>query len=245
MVSAERMSPKLRSLVDQLRCLILETKVGLAIGQESELCAKLGCTRAMLRQASRVLEFQGLLAVRRGARGGYYSSRPSAATVVSTAALYFESRQTSLEEVMRATRAFTSEAMRLACECPRHHPARQHLSSVLADLATKYPEDMDAYLFASDEVQIDEVIFEMVSNAPLELLIKILNEISVKEFGKRLFVRQPGRRVAWRELRIQQIKALLASDVVGAVKAVEQLNAWVSEWLKSEADLRHSIPNAA
>lgn len=245
MNSDERMSPKLKLLVDKLRNLILETKAGASIGQENDLCAALDCTRAMLRQASRVLEFQGLLTVRRGARGGYYGSRPTAATVVSTAALYFESRKTSLEEVMRATRTFTSEAVRLACECPAGHPARKHLRQVRAELAGKFPEDMDAFEFASDEVQIDEVIFEMVNNAPLELLIMILNRISVQEFGERLFVRQPARRVAWRNLRLQQIDALLRSDTDAAIQSMECLNAWVVKWLNADADIFDSMPSAA
>ena len=242
MGSIDGMSPRVRGLADKLRSIILATKAGALVGQENQLCIRLACTRSMLRQASRILEFQGLLNVRRGVRGGYYSARPSAEAVVATAALYFETRKTTLEEVMRATMAFTSEAIRLACKCPQDHPARLHLSRVRAELATKFPEDMDAFEFASDEVKVDEVIFEMVNNAPLELLIKILNRISVHEFGERLFVRQPARRIAFRTLRIQQVDALLAADAAGAVDATERLIACVLEWMAYEADLSNPIP---
>lgn len=227
----DRLSSRISAIVDRLREIILSTRPGTMIGQEPDLCARLGCTRAMLRQACRLLEFQGLLVVRRGVRGGYFGARPSADTVVETAAIYLEARQTSLEEALRAANTFTIEAVRLASACPRNHPARRHMMELRHELEGKFPEDMDAIEFAADEGRIDEAIFEMVNNDPLELLIKILNRISIHEFGERLFVRQPLRRVQFRNLRFQLIDHILAGHATEAMEVMNQMNARIVEWM--------------
>ncbi len=240
-----RMSKKLLGLTDEIRRMVLEAKPGRLIGQEPELCEKLRCTRAMLRQACRLLEFQGLLVVKRGARGGYFGARPSAESVVATAAIYLEAREISLEEALRATNTFTIAAMKLACECPLNHPGRQHLQDLRCELSQKYPEDMDAIEFASDEGRIDEVIFELVNNDPLELLIKILNRVSINEFGERVFVRQPQRRVHFRQLRFTMIDAILARDTNAAEAAMRELHNCVLDWLPLDPESRTALAAVA
>lgn len=238
-------SPKLSGLAQMLRARILELPEGTMIGQESDLMEGLGCTRAMLRQACRLLEFQGLLTVRRGPKGGYFGARPSPDTVVEAAAIYLEAKSASLEDALRATNTFTAEAMRLACDCPAGHPARRHLSELRDELRTKFPEDMDAIEFAEDDGRIDEVIYEMVSNEPLELFIKILNRMSTHEFGQRIFVRHPERRVHFRKLRFDLIDALLISDANAASEAMAALNRCIVLWMPIDDDAKAAIVRAA
>lgn len=230
----DRSSPKVRSLVGALRKVIFDLPDGALIGKENDLCARFGCTRAMLRQASRQLEIQGLLYIRRGPAGGYFAARPVMDTVIDIAALYFIGRGTTLDEALQAAMCCTLEVVRLASNCSSTSPAYVRMALLYDELTKKYPEDMDCAEFVSDEGRIDEVMFEMIEIAPLEFLVKILNKFSLAEFEV-LFVRQPMRRSTFRACRMETIKAVLEHRSDDAVASMMKVHELIHEWLPNSA----------
>ena len=66
---------------EQMRELILAQAPGASIGSLPEVAKRLGVGIATVQQAARVLEHEGLLAVRRGPGGGYFGARPDAAAL--------------------------------------------------------------------------------------------------------------------------------------------------------------------
>src|SRR5688500_6419052 len=60
----------------QLRDIILEREPGANIGSLKEVAQMLGVGIVTVQQAARILEHEGLLAVRRGPGGGYHGTRP-------------------------------------------------------------------------------------------------------------------------------------------------------------------------
>src|SRR5689334_15151938 len=64
-----------------MRELILAREPGACIGSLRELANTLGVGIVTIQQAARVLEHEGLLAVRRGQNGGYYGMRPDEAAL--------------------------------------------------------------------------------------------------------------------------------------------------------------------
>jgi DNA-binding FadR family transcriptional regulator len=66
--------------------------VGTFLGSEPELMERYGVSRAVLREAVRLLEHHDIAAMRRGPGGGLFVSEPGLATVSDTVALYLDRR---------------------------------------------------------------------------------------------------------------------------------------------------------
>jgi len=65
----------------QLRDVILAREPNTQIGSLNEVAELLGVGIVTVQQAARILEHEGLLAVRRGPGGGYYGTRPDEAAL--------------------------------------------------------------------------------------------------------------------------------------------------------------------
>ena len=66
--------------------------VGQQLGSEPELMARYGVSRAVLREAVRLLEHHSIATMRRGPGGGLFVTEPRLSTVGDTVALYLERR---------------------------------------------------------------------------------------------------------------------------------------------------------
>ena len=75
-VSVERVS---QVIVDQVKLLMREGQltIGDRLPSERDLCQRFGVSRVTVREALRVLEANGLIAVRVGARGGAFVASPT------------------------------------------------------------------------------------------------------------------------------------------------------------------------
>src|ERR1700749_641368 len=72
----------------KLRDLILARAAGAQIGSLHEVARLLDVGIVTVQQAARILEHEGLLAVRRGPGGGYYGTRPDEAALERSIAAY-------------------------------------------------------------------------------------------------------------------------------------------------------------
>lgn len=97
--------PKMAELVARrLRRQIVSGELpgGAALPPEARLMTQYGVSRPTLREAFRVLEAEGLIAIRRGAHGGARARTPSNDAASRYAALVLEYRGTTLEDVYDA-----------------------------------------------------------------------------------------------------------------------------------------------
>ena len=69
------------------------------MGSEETLIAKLGVSRATVRQAARLLEREGFPRVRRGINGGYFAARPDVRTIEKAVSSYLEMVHTKPEDI--------------------------------------------------------------------------------------------------------------------------------------------------
>ncbi|WP_248841295.1 FCD domain-containing protein [Frankia sp. AgKG'84/4] len=84
--------------------------VGAVIGSESELLARYGVSRSVLREAVRLLEYHSVAQMRRGPGGGLVVGKPDPTATIEATALYLEYSQAGVED-LRIVR----NALELSC----------------------------------------------------------------------------------------------------------------------------------
>ena len=221
-------APKLKSTIEaaasRLRSIVLETQEDSLLGSEEELIAKLGVSRATVRQVARLLEREGLLRVRRGINGGYFAGRPNLHTVETTVSAYLEMVHTEAEDVTAIASVLWVEILRRA--------ARTKTAKSKA-LAEKYLERVkDLHLGASfnDVLLIEQesrqAIFELVNTPYIELIFHINTAFAQRRFAPtaerdnteahREFVR------AWRSAKILEFESIAEGDPELAMMAARR-----------------------
>jgi DNA-binding FadR family transcriptional regulator len=94
---AEQLTAELRR-----RIVMGQLPVGTRLPPEPEMREELGVSRATLREAFRVLESDGLIAVQRGARGGAEVRHPSPESAARYFGLLLQSESTTIEDFQKA-----------------------------------------------------------------------------------------------------------------------------------------------
>jgi GntR family transcriptional repressor for pyruvate dehydrogenase complex len=105
-------------IVDQIRLLIRQGQLsaGDRLPSERELCERFGVSRVTVREALRVLEANGLVEIRVGARGGAFVTAPSSRLVGEGIADLITLATLSAVEVTEARMVFELGIVPLVCE---------------------------------------------------------------------------------------------------------------------------------
>ncbi len=221
-MSRSQAAPIIDSILDCLRKMALEADNGTLLGGEGALVARLGTSRATLRQAARLLEREGLLRVRRGIRGGYFAARPGFNAVEYAVAVYLESLDVDPEETVIVASVLWVEVMRKAAGV-RTEDAKglvEHFRRRLFALR------LDASWDDAHEIERDyrKAIFDLVKTPYIELIFNI-NFAFAHKIGfpdpadrdgtteHREFLR------GWRQAKLMEIEAIAEGDLELAVMA--------------------------
>jgi GntR family transcriptional repressor for pyruvate dehydrogenase complex len=226
-------TPKLKSTFDlaasHLRSIVLATDEGALLGSEETLVAKLGVSRATVRQVARLLEREGLLLVRRGLNGGYFAARPDVRTIEKSVSTYLEMVHTEPEDLTVIASVLWVEVLRRA--------ARLKTKASKA-LAEKYLERVRALrLDASfnDVLRVEEesrgALFDLINSRYIELIFQINIVFSQRRFTptsekgsadtQREFVAD------WRKAKILEFQSILDGDPELAMLAARRSrNVW-------------------
>jgi GntR family transcriptional repressor for pyruvate dehydrogenase complex len=147
------------------------------LGSEDEVLGQLGVSRPTLRQASRILEQEQLLSVRRGIRGGLYGRRPTAQAVTQIAAVFLRSQNTTYEDLISAEVILGPACARLAAEAdePTRRAVRDFYAEALGETSdTEVP--LDLFLVASGGFQRQ---LALAANSPaLQLFVNVLMDLA-------------------------------------------------------------------
>lgn len=87
-------------------------------GSEDDLLRQLAISRPSLRQVVRLLQFDGLLVVKKGPNGGYFGRVPSFNGVSHLASIYLAANQTGLDKILSASRVTFTELCAQAAQNP-------------------------------------------------------------------------------------------------------------------------------
>jgi DNA-binding FadR family transcriptional regulator len=189
-----------------LRDIILERAPGAQIGSLSEVASLLGVGIVTVQQAARILEHEGLLAVRRGPGGGYYGTRPDEAALERSLATYMRVHGSSHDEALEITSLLDCELMPAAARCT-DDGMREEVARLL--------ERVDGCDTPEDRVVLEEdfriVLFAMNARPLYELLVRVATRLYHMRPFPHLFTEKDGP-AAWKAARRRMLEAILKRD---------------------------------
>ena len=227
------MKTKPKSALDgaasRLRSIILAAKEGVLVGSEETLIAKLGVSRATVRQAARLLEREGFLRVRRGINGGYFAARPDVRTIEKTVSAYLEMVHTKPEDITVIASVLWVEVLRRAAQMKTPE------SKALAEKFIERIRALKPEASFHDVLRVDQdnraAIFDLVESRYIELIFQINTEFAHRRFAPpslkddtkahREFVG------AWRNAKILEWQGILHGDPELAMMAARRSR---NEW---------------
>jgi GntR family transcriptional regulator, transcriptional repressor for pyruvate dehydrogenase complex len=164
-------------VADQIRQQIVtgELVEGQRLPPEDELTARFGVARTTLREALRVLESQGLVAIRRGRGGGPVVTHPSLEPVAMALALTLQLHRTPVGDLDAARQMIEPQ---VAGQLARSHTADDlaALEEAIAQAADA-AERNDGIAFGLAAARVHETLVERSGNVTLATISKLLDKM--------------------------------------------------------------------
>lgn len=142
---------------------------GDALPPETALMVEFNISRPTLREAFRILESEGLITVRRGARGGARVQEPSSEVAARYAALVLQHRGATLEDVLKARLIVEAPAARVLAS----RRDRVAVANKLQDRLDRLPPTEPTTFH-----EFNALVVELAGNETLMLLTSMLEHIS-------------------------------------------------------------------
>ena len=190
----------------KLRDLILAREPGAQIGSLTEVAQLLGVGIVTVQQAARVLEHEGLLAVRRGPGGGYYGTRPDEAALERAFAAYLRVHGFGHRESQEMLALLDCEIMPAAARCPDEQ-LREAMRALIARIDLCDTTDQRAAF----ETELRDLLFKMVARPLIELLCRVTLRLYVHPPSV-LFFPGPEGIATWKAGRRHILQAVLERD---------------------------------
>jgi DNA-binding FadR family transcriptional regulator len=146
--------------------------VGQVLGSQAELIERYGVSRAVFREAVRLVENQQIAFMRRGPGGGLVVTEPTVDAIIDAAVLYLHRASTRLEEVFEARIVLEEIAAELATKRLSERDASD-LRALLADEAAGEVTDHRA---------LHARLAAVTRNPTLELFVDIFNRVAFLYF---------------------------------------------------------------
>jgi GntR family transcriptional repressor for pyruvate dehydrogenase complex len=190
----------------KLRDLILSREVGANIGSLKDVAQMLGVGIVTLQQAARILEHEGLLAVRRGPGGGYYGTRPDEAALERGFAAYLRVHGFSYRESQQLLALLDCELMPAAALC-----RDETLLRTIAELRDRVDRCDTPELRVEVETQLRHTLFKMVSQPLIEFVVRVTGRLYTHPRSVMLFGDAEGV-ATWKAGRGRILSAILQHD---------------------------------
>jgi len=191
--------------------------VGEVLGSEAEMMARFDVSRAVLREAARLLEHHQVAVMRRGPKGGLVVAAPEAAAVTDAVAIYLEYRRIEPSQLVEMRRGLELYAVeRAAARIDEAGVARLY-------------QELDAEVAEGDESSHDNLhlaIADLAGNRAVRLFTSILTQLTsdhVRDARMELDrAARAGRTTGAVDAHRAIVKALAAGDIPLARRRMQQ-----------------------
>lgn len=222
----------MNAAITQLRTTIINKEDGAFLGSEQEVQKELGISRTTLRQVARLLEREGILAVKRGASGGYYACRPSLGSIESAVTSYLAILDVHAEELSTMASIIWIEAVRHASSL--RNEAATKLAGKLVKIVNAVSPTITHRDLSLAEQRIRADVFGLIDLPYMWLIFQINIRIARTRFGAdgglaaepeqmREFVSH------WRSTKLLELEAIARGDQeLGVLAAQRTRQIWRS-----------------
>jgi len=190
----------------KLRDLILAREPDAQIGSLGEVAKLLGVGIVTVQQAARILEHEGLLAVRRGPGGGYYGARPDEAALERSVAAYMRVHGSSYRESLEISSLLDCEIIPAATRCQD-----ETLRAALKALHQRIDGCDSEEARIAFEGDFRNLLFKMNARPLYELLNRVAMRLYKSPPPPRLFPGEDGVAL-WKLSKRRMLGAILAQD---------------------------------
>lgn len=209
---------------EKLRNQILKQAPDTQIGSLNDLADALGVGIVTVQQAARILEHEGLLAVKRGPGGGYYGTRPDSAAIERAFATYLRVHDIGYREAFEMT---------ILLDCDIMQAAAGSLDTGGRESVEALTEQLDHCESAEDRIQFEldlrETLFRIVERPLLELLARVAMQLYKTDSNPVIFAQEVGLH-RWRKGRQRILHAILEEDEELAFFEAQRFRRMVREW---------------
>ncbi len=197
--------------------------VGAVIGSESDLLARYEISRAVLREAVRLLEYHSVARMRRGPGGGLVVGTPDPQASIDTMALYLEFMRVSGADLVTVRDAIELGIVTRVAERHDQPGVRDQLEQAVR-WANQDPDDLDK----ADHFHA--VLAELAGNPVLALFLRILTQLWRRHSGTERADTGPEARAEVEHVHRRITEALLAGDEGLARHRMRRHLAALTEW---------------
>lgn len=190
----------------QLRDIILAREPGANIGSLKEVAQMLGVGIVTVQQAARILEHEGLLAVRRGPGGGYHGTRPDEAALERAFEAYWRVHGFGYRESQEMLALLDCEIVPAAARCKD-----ETLMQAVRALSEKVEHCDTPEQRVDFEVELRQLLYRMVAQPLIELLSRVTMRVNVQRPLPMLFHGDDGVAI-WKTGRARILRAILQQD---------------------------------
>ena len=179
-------------VADRLRQQIVsgELTEGQRLPPEEELTVQFGVARTTLREALRVLESQGLIAIKRGRGGGPLVTHPSVEPIAMALAVTLQIQGTTIGDLDTARQLIEPQiAARLAVE---HTDAQLATLTAAVDVAADAADRSDGIAFGLAAAHVHETLVTLSGNNTLSTIARLLQNMVQAYYLQRMDVVEPS-----------------------------------------------------
>jgi DNA-binding FadR family transcriptional regulator len=210
------------------------TRPGTLLGSEIDLIERLGCSRAVFREAIRLVERDGLVEMRRGVGGGLYVRRPDPEPVARAMALYLDFNGVEPNQLEQARRAIET----VCVEQLANTITSQGIERLRSFLAEEESMVANGNMDSLHDFHI--LVAELTDNPALHLFVDSLTHLTMRqrtsEVRNRVYLDEVHR--AHRKIA----ESIIGRDpAVARHRMVTHLEAVSTAWLPRDASPLHAV----
>ena len=205
-------------------------KVGNVVGSESELCEHYGVSRAVFREAIRIVGHHGVAEMRRGPGGGLVVLAPSVDAAVRTVSLNLEYLDINASQINEARLALELSCVESAIEnldAEGERRIREFLDTEIERIITGREAGRASDDYASNDFHL--LLAELTGNPAMELFVQILSRVTSRHSTRAASLEDTAKEVHGAHTRIAE--AILERDLKSAQRRLHRHLDSVVEYL--------------